>query len=85
VIETEQADVQAKLQAWCNLLDRGLPIRKSDLYDMIGAATPGPGDDVLDGSKKSSGEQSQSPTGSKPQAPQSGKPAESRTAAAGTR
>lgn len=85
VIETEEADVQAKLQAWCNLLDRGLPIRKSDLYDMIGAATPGPGDDVLDGTKKSSGEESQSPTGSKPQAPKPGAPAERHTAAAGTR
>lgn len=47
VIETEEPDIESKLKAWTNLLDRGLPLRKTDLYAMIGAAAPGPSDDVL--------------------------------------
>lgn len=47
VIETEEPNVASKLQAWTSLLDRGLPIRKRDLYELIGAATPHPDDDVL--------------------------------------
>lgn len=46
-IETEEADVDKKLEAWTALLDRGLSIRKKDLYDIIGAAAPTPEDDVL--------------------------------------
>ncbi len=47
VIETEEPDVESKLKAWTDLLDHGLPIRKTDLYSMIGAAVPAPDDDVL--------------------------------------
>jgi phage gp29-like protein len=48
VIQTEQADIDKQLQAWTSLLDRGLSFRKRDLYQLVGAAIPGPGDDVLD-------------------------------------
>ena len=47
VIETEETDLNSKLQSWCQLLDRGLEIRKSDLYELIGAVRPGPEDSVL--------------------------------------
>lgn len=47
VVETEESDVDAKIQAWGAFLDRGLAIRKKDCYELIGAAMPGPMDDVL--------------------------------------
>lgn len=51
VIETEQADVDKRLKAWSSLIDRGLKFRKSDLYELVGAAMPGPADDVLEPGK----------------------------------
>eukprot|EP00456_Euglypha_rotunda_P078470 TRINITY_DN74_c0_g1_i1.p1 TRINITY_DN74_c0_g1~~TRINITY_DN74_c0_g1_i1.p1 ORF type:complete len:170 (-),score=40.17 TRINITY_DN74_c0_g1_i1:285-794(-) len=48
VLQTEQADIDKQLQAWTSLLDRGLSFRKRDLYQLVGAAIPGPNDDVLD-------------------------------------
>ena len=47
VCETEESDVDAKIQAWGAFLGFGLPIRKKDCYELIGAAMPAPGDDVL--------------------------------------
>lgn len=47
VIETEEDDVDKKLEAWLQASDRGLPIKKSDMYELIGAAMPGLGDDVF--------------------------------------
>ena len=46
-IETESADVDKKLEAWQSLIDRGLKFREQDLYAMVGASPPGPGDKVL--------------------------------------
>lgn len=46
-IETEEDDVDKKLEAWTSLIDRGLKIKLADLYDIIGAAMPGPGDAIL--------------------------------------
>lgn len=68
VIETEEPDVDSKLKSWCNLLDRGLAIRKSDLYEMIGAAMPGPHDAVLSkqGDKPSKERPGSSPPGKEP-------------------
>lgn len=47
VLETEEADVDKKSEAWLSWLDRGLPIRRQDAYELIGAAAPGPGDEIL--------------------------------------
>jgi hypothetical protein len=68
VIETEEPDVDSKLKSWCNLLDRGLAIRKSDLYEMIGASMPGPHDAVLgkQGEKPSKEPPAGAPAGKEP-------------------
>lgn len=47
VIETEQPDVEKRLEAWTKLIDRGLQFRTSDLYSLVGAAIPGDDDPVL--------------------------------------
>lgn len=49
-IVTEDADSAQILEGWTSLIDRGLPFRRKDLYDMVGAAAPGPDDEVLDSS-----------------------------------
>lgn len=46
-IETEEQDVDKKLEAWTSLIDRGMKFRLSDLYELVGAAEPGPQDAVL--------------------------------------
>lgn len=48
VLQTENPDVESILQAWSQLIDRGLRFRKSDLYDLVGAAVPGEMDDCLE-------------------------------------
>ena len=48
VLQTENPDVDKILQAWSQLIDRGLRFRKSDLYDLVGAAIPGDDDDCLE-------------------------------------
>ncbi len=47
VLETEDPDVEAKLNSMVQLLDRGLPFKKQDLYELVGASAPGKDDDVL--------------------------------------
>lgn len=56
VLETEESDVDKKLEAWGSLLDRGLGFRKRDLYELVGAAEPGPDDDVLQVSQQPAGQ-----------------------------
>ena len=54
-LETEEAEVEKKLEAWGSLLDRGLAFKKRDLYELVGAAPPGPDDDVLEVSQQPAG------------------------------
>lgn len=68
VIETEEDDVEAKLQSVIQLSDRGLPFKQQDIYQMIGMAQPNPGDAVFLG--KSAG----GPPGPDGQPPEPGAP-----------
>lgn len=47
VIETEAPDIEGKLSAWQKAYEMGLAIPAGDVYDLIGAAVPAEGDDVL--------------------------------------
>jgi len=47
VLETEKPDLQARLECWTRLLDRGLPLRTADLYELVDANVPGSQDPVL--------------------------------------
>ena len=47
-IETEVADVEAKLAAWKIAFEMGAKLREKDVMELIGAATPEPGDTVLE-------------------------------------
>lgn len=46
VAETEEDDVKEKLEACTQLMDRGIKFRSKDLYELVGMAMPGPGDEV---------------------------------------
>lgn len=46
VVETEDPDVDKKLQIWTSLMDRGMKFRLADLYELAGAAMPGPNEAV---------------------------------------
>jgi len=46
-IDTEAADVQAKLQAVFTAWQMGAAVRTADVFDMIGLSVPGPDDQVL--------------------------------------
>lgn len=48
IIETDEPDVEKKLEAWTRLIDRGVKFRLSDLYGLVGAAIPGQDDAVLE-------------------------------------
>jgi len=61
VIETEEPEVEKKLAAWTQLLDRGLPFRQSDLYGLVGAAIPGDDDAILPDSDSHSSRNSRMP------------------------
>jgi len=52
VIETEDAEVDKKLQAWTSLMDRGVKFRLSDLYELVGASMPSPNESVNETSGK---------------------------------
>lgn len=54
VIETEDPDVDQKLQAWTSLMDRGLKFRLADLYELVGATMPGTNDVVNESSHHAS-------------------------------
>jgi phage gp29-like protein len=56
VVETEESDIDAKGRVWGEWADRGLAIKETDLYDLIGAARPNPGDAVFASSKGASGD-----------------------------
>lgn len=44
VKETEEADVDKKLEAVLSLMKEGIKFRQKDLYDLVGMAMPGPDD-----------------------------------------
>jgi phage gp29-like protein len=46
VAETEEDDIKEKLEACTQLMDRGIKFRSKDLYELVGMAMPGPGDEV---------------------------------------
>ena len=46
-IDTEDDDMEAKLEAYSKAYSMGLGLRAKDVYDLIGAAMPGPTDEVL--------------------------------------
>lgn len=46
VVETEEADVDKKLEAVLSLMKEGIKFRIKDLYDLVGMAMPGPDDAV---------------------------------------
>lgn len=47
-IDTESENSQEKLEAYKNAFEMGLKIRAQDVYDIIGATKPAPGDELLD-------------------------------------
>ena len=69
VIETEEQDVDKKLEAWGSLIDRGMKFRLTDLYDLVGAAMPSPDDAILTppGQQQQSGGMPGGPPGGMPQ------------------
>ena len=46
VVETEEPDVDKKLEAVAMLMDRKIKFRMKDLYDLVGMAAPTPNDEV---------------------------------------
>ena len=48
VIETEAPDVEAKLAAWKDAFEMGLPLKASDVYELIAAEPPEAADEVLE-------------------------------------
>lgn len=47
-IDTEAADVEAKLNGWKTAWEMGVKLRSQDVMDLIGASVPDEGDEVLD-------------------------------------
>jgi len=46
-IKTESDRIEERLNAWRQAYDMGIKLKARDVYDMIGAAEPGPEDDAL--------------------------------------
>jgi hypothetical protein len=47
-ILTEAQDVEGRLAAWKNAFDMGLKLAPNDVYELVGASIPEPGEEVLD-------------------------------------
>lgn len=51
-IDTESENAKEKLEAWKSAFDMGLKVKAQEVYDLIGATKPAPGDEVLDKSSQ---------------------------------